>query len=84
MSQNQNHPKGITNSWFKLPKFQTSSTHTWGGPQPKFMSNQAKPTPNLISSQGTGPQTRKKLKFRQNKYQLQINKKYDKNRYYDQ
>ena len=55
--KNKNHSKGITNSWFKLPKFQTNSTPTQTGPHPKFMPNQVKSTPNLIFSQEAGPQT---------------------------
>ena len=57
--QNKNHPKGITNSWFKLPKFQTSSTPTQTGPHPKFMSHQVKSTLNLIYSQGARLKTRR-------------------------
>ena len=49
--QNKNHPKGITNSLFKLPKFQTSSTPIQTGPHPKLMSQQVKSTLNLIYSQ---------------------------------
>ena len=54
---NKNHPKGITNSLFKLPKFQTKSTPTQTGPHPKPMANQVKSTPDPIFPQGTGPQT---------------------------
>ena len=57
--KNSKHPKGITNSRVKLPKFQTSSTPTKIGPHPKSKHHQVPVTLNLIYTQATRLGSRK-------------------------